>query len=81
MIENLGKVILAVTIQMCVFIGLMTIISFSSQLCVQLGFNKLGLYILLTNSISSLIMTLFGPILLMKYNAKNIIVLASFGMT
>ena len=81
MIKNLGKVLLVVVIQFGVFIGVSTILSFSSQLCLQLGLNKLGLYIILTNAAFGLIMSLLAPIFLMRFNQKNIMIVTAFGMT
>ena len=57
------------------------ILGFTSQLCVQLGYNNLGLLILLTNAAVGLISSLFAPAFFAKFNARKVILIVSFGIT
>jgi len=79
--KNIQKVILLIALQFVISLSIIAILGFISQICEQIGYGKLGLYIVLTNSITGLLTSLFAPALFFKYKLKRIIVLAGLGTT
>lgn len=77
--KNFGKIMLAIALELSIFTSIMIIVSFITQICVQLGLNKLGFYILIANSATGIVIALFGPAFFVRFRAKRILVLASFG--
>ena len=78
--ENIGKVIFALVIQLGDMVPFTILMSFSSQLCVQLGLEKLGIFILLMLALSSILGSLVAPAFIKRFGLKRNIVVASFGM-
>lgn len=79
--KNLGKVLGLLAINVGNFIPLITVMSFSSQLCVQLGLKKLGLVILVATSLAAIFSALLTPELLRRFGAKRVVTLSAFGIT
>jgi len=80
MVKNLGKVLFAAALEFGIMVPVTIIISFVSQLCVQLELGKLGLFILLTYSATGLVAFVFGPALFFKFDSKRILIVSAFGV-
>jgi len=80
MVKNLGKVLFAAGLEFGIIVPVTVILSFVSQLCVQLELGKLGLFILLTYSAAGLVTFVFGPALFVKFNSKRILIFSGFGL-
>ena len=79
--KNLGKVLLCLGIGLGNFVPFKVLVTFATQLYVQFGYDKLGLFIMVTSSFSSVISSLLAPAFILRFGVKRIIVLTSFGIT
>ncbi len=81
MLSPLAKVALCLGIELGDFLAFSVISTFSSQLYMQLGLNKLGLYILGVTSFSSMFADLLAPTLFVRFRLTRVITAASFGIS
>ena len=81
MLKNLAKALTILVISIGNNIPLLTVMSFSSQLCVQLGLKKLGVLMLASTSLAAILSGLLTPELLRRFGTKRILLLSSFGIT
>ncbi len=78
--KNIGKVIINFAVGLGDFLPVTVLISFMTQLCVQLGFAQLGIYILFVHSISGMIASLLAPVLLLRFKIKQLLIATSLGI-
>lgn len=79
--RNFWKVVACLVIILGDTVPIAAIMSFASQLFVQLGFNQLGILVLFAGSVASVTTSLLFPALLLRFSAKQVIVVASIGIT
>ena len=79
MVKHLSKVLILVGCEFGLFSAFLIVVSFATQLCMQLGLGKLGLYIGVGSSFIGLAVILFTPTLFKKFSTKRILIGTAFG--
>ena len=79
MVKNLSKVLILAGCEFGAFISILVVATFGTQLYMQLGLGKLGLYIGFVNSFIGLGVVLFAPTLFKKFTTKKILIVTVFG--